>query len=473
MAVTVAQFAYAIQVSADGASLLPELSERLSRLLGTASATVDLLAPDAPDDVKDSAVISMAGYLYEQPPAGRLSSFANAFSNSGAGSLLFYWTPKGFADSTGTIAVPGVPSVGGLNAAQVGVLIATHAAIVAAHHAPGMGGPGGAGVHLLTAVPPASFGVDGETALVRVSSIVLHAYRKVAGAWVRQWAFSGGDSVLLAGSLSAIPDRNPGPDPDSTRFEREIVISGYDSINLDRIDNVVPASVNGVRVVNALEQWQGGLTSNLQPHGNSSGGRDNDVTPPGLTYTFTMPAYVYLGLKEAETLEIASVSQGGADIPLEADTMDIEEHGETIRWYRTTNTYTQAEIQSADYVLVVQRVAGTPATFNRYAVVTGNPVPTAADFLSDDANASASISILIPNAGWVNGRGYLHFALPSAQDAPTVAGLPGGINLIDDFTVRSSVNTVTLRGATMRTLSSDSEVFQMTDLYSLFAWIVR
>ena len=117
--------------------------------------------------------------------------------------------------------------------------------------------------------------------------------------------------------------------------------------------------------------------------------------------------------------------------------------------------------------------ATAPSTWNRYAVVTANPVPTAADFLSDDASTSASISILIPNAGWASGRGYLHFALPADQDAPTVAGLPGGINLIDDFTIRSSANTVTLNGDTMRTLSSDAEVFQMTDLYGLFAWIVR
>ena len=126
MAVTVSQFAYAIQASADGTNLLPELSERLSRLLGTATATVDLLAPGAPDDVKDSAVISMAGYLYDQPPAGRLSSFANAFTNSGAGSLVAFWTPKGFADSSGTVLhpTPGGMGTGGLSEAEALALMA-------------------------------------------------------------------------------------------------------------------------------------------------------------------------------------------------------------------------------------------------------------------------------------------------------------------------------------------------------------
>ena len=125
MAVTVGQFAYAIQASADGTSLLPELSERLSRLLGTATATVELLAAGAPDEVKDSAVIAMGAYLFDQPPAGRHSSFANAFHNSGAGSLLAYWTQKGFADSAGAVisSTPGGIGTGGLSEAEALALI--------------------------------------------------------------------------------------------------------------------------------------------------------------------------------------------------------------------------------------------------------------------------------------------------------------------------------------------------------------
>ena len=137
MAVTVGQFAYAIQASADGTSLLPELSERLSRLLGTATATVELLAPSAPSEVKDSAVIAMGAYLFDQPPAGRHASFANAFHNSGAGSLLSFWTMKGFAGSAGAAA--GV-STGGIDQDAVNALIAIHAAILNAHHEPGTGG---------------------------------------------------------------------------------------------------------------------------------------------------------------------------------------------------------------------------------------------------------------------------------------------------------------------------------------------
>ena len=48
-----------------------------------------------------------------------------------------------------------------------------------------------------------------------------------------------------------------------------------------------------------------------------------------------------------------------------------------------------------------------------------------------------------------------------------------GINLIADFAVRSTGNTIEINGDTMRTLSSEVEVFQMTDAFSLFPWIVR
>ena len=78
---------------------------------------------------------------------------------------------------------------------------------------------------------------------------------------------------------------------------------------------------------------------------------------------------------------------------------------------------------------------GQRNTWNRYAVVSQNQEPTAADFADSSARTSESIQVLIPNAGWgADRRGYLHFALPADQDAPTIAGQPGGINLIDDFT---------------------------------------
>ena len=76
----------------------------------------------------------------------------------------------------------------------------------------------------------------------------------------------------------------------------------------------------------------------------------------------------------------------------------------------------------------------------------------------------------MPTAGYVNGRGYLHFAHPATQDAATVVGLPGGTNLIDDFDVRSTAQALTINGDSMRTLSSEQEVF---DAIRGDYWILR
>ena len=90
-----------------------------------------------------------------------------------------------------------------------------------------------------------------------------------------------------------------------------------------------------------------------------------------------------------------------------------------------------------------------------------------------NAQTSESIIISIPNGGWANGRGYLHFALPADQDAPTIAGLAGGTNLVTDFDVRSTVAGIDINGDAMRTLSSQEMVWQMTDQFGLFPWILR
>ena len=184
-----------------------------------------------------------------------------------------------------------------------------------------------------------------------------------------------------------------------------------------------------------------------------------------------MPLYIWFGIEhDGQTgISLSSVSYDGADFPVtkQADAVD----GYDI--YVADMTHVWSEVNAHPFELVLAKDAAAPNTYNRYCVVTDDAVPTAADFLSDDATHSDTISILIPNSGWTDGRGFLHFALPSGQDAPTIAGLPGGTNLIDDFAVRSRANTVDVNGDDMRTLSSESEVFQMTDLYSLFPWIVR
>ena len=329
----------------------------------------------------------------------------------------------------------------------------------------------GSRTDFLTAVPADTDGDDGDTALVRLSSIVVHAFEKVAGAWVRQWAFSGGDSVLLA-SGAAVPDRLPAADP-TGRYIRKTGISAYAPVLIEDIDhaNATRATPQSPLEVNSLAAFRGGL------FGTTQNSRANALNAFALSYTFSVEVYVWFAIRptDAPGLEITEVSQGGVDVPIvyqgEADYLDFS--GVSYRLYRTVSTYTQAQIDADTYELTVIKDPAAPETFNRYAVVTASDTPTEADFLSTGAKSSQTIRVLIPNVGWGTGRGYLHFALPATQDAPTIAGQAGGINLIDDFTVRSTVAAITINGDSMRTISSKDEVFQMTDAFNLFPWIVR
>ena len=91
--------------------------------------------------------------------------------------------------------------------------------------------------------------------------------------------------------------------------------------------------------------------------------------------------------------------------------------------WRSVNTYTHAQVIANPYIVVAARAAGYPATWNRYAAVSQNEVPTEADFLDASAKTSGTIRVLIPTSGWGDERrGYLHFALPASQEAPTIAG---------------------------------------------------
>ena len=63
----------------------------LQRLLDAANATIEDEAPTAPTAIKDLAVQRFAAYQHDQPFASRGHSFANAFVNSGAGSVLSRW----------------------------------------------------------------------------------------------------------------------------------------------------------------------------------------------------------------------------------------------------------------------------------------------------------------------------------------------------------------------------------------------
>ena len=86
MALTVADLRTAVRAgdAADETAIL-------TRLLDVGSAIVGKHAPDAPAAVADEAVIRLAGYLFDQPNAGRGIAFGDALGNSGAAVLLEPW----------------------------------------------------------------------------------------------------------------------------------------------------------------------------------------------------------------------------------------------------------------------------------------------------------------------------------------------------------------------------------------------
>ena len=94
MALSVIELAGALRVG-DGAAAPPEPQlSVLTRLLSACTATVDKRAPAAPADVRNEAVIRMAGYLYDAPESASGDRFAAAFRNSGAYALLSPWAGR-------------------------------------------------------------------------------------------------------------------------------------------------------------------------------------------------------------------------------------------------------------------------------------------------------------------------------------------------------------------------------------------
>ena len=73
-----------------GAASIPILSQ----LHRWANGVVDSRAPSAPDVARDEAIIQLAGYLFDKPPASRSASYANAWEFSGSANILRPWTRR-------------------------------------------------------------------------------------------------------------------------------------------------------------------------------------------------------------------------------------------------------------------------------------------------------------------------------------------------------------------------------------------
>ena len=87
LTLTAAQLATALRLDASDADELAVVT----RLLGVADALVTQHAPDAPPAIGDEAAVRVAGYLLDQPTAGRATMYGNAVRNSGAAAILLPW----------------------------------------------------------------------------------------------------------------------------------------------------------------------------------------------------------------------------------------------------------------------------------------------------------------------------------------------------------------------------------------------
>ena len=95
MALTTTDLAAALRLGDGATAPVEPLAGILARLLAYAAATIDhYKGPDTPDAVRDQAVIQLAAYQYDRPDSPRGASWAAAFRNSGAESVIEPWTVR-------------------------------------------------------------------------------------------------------------------------------------------------------------------------------------------------------------------------------------------------------------------------------------------------------------------------------------------------------------------------------------------
>lgn len=96
MAVTVAVLATELRVWTDPNSPPPEpLAGVLARTLRASQAIVsERVRDDAPEAIRDLAVIAVASYVHDRPSAPQGERFANPWRNSGAEAMLSRWISR-------------------------------------------------------------------------------------------------------------------------------------------------------------------------------------------------------------------------------------------------------------------------------------------------------------------------------------------------------------------------------------------
>ncbi len=107
MAVSIAELADALRVdNPDEPSVLDNLTHWLM-------AARELIAhhagPDTPVSISDAGIIRLAAYYYDQPSTARGQTYANAYANSGAASLLAPWVVRRLASEAPAVAEAETP----------------------------------------------------------------------------------------------------------------------------------------------------------------------------------------------------------------------------------------------------------------------------------------------------------------------------------------------------------------------------
>ena len=67
---------------------------RIQRFKAVAAAMILARIPEAPNDVANECAAKLSTYWFNQPPAARMSGFANAWANSGCGTVAADWTQR-------------------------------------------------------------------------------------------------------------------------------------------------------------------------------------------------------------------------------------------------------------------------------------------------------------------------------------------------------------------------------------------
>ena len=67
---------------------------RIQRFKAVATAIISARIPEAPEAVANECCAKLATYWFNQPPAARMSGFANAWVNSGCGMVAAAWTQR-------------------------------------------------------------------------------------------------------------------------------------------------------------------------------------------------------------------------------------------------------------------------------------------------------------------------------------------------------------------------------------------